>query len=70
MSINLGTPPSGVTKGTTSETVVTIEDVAPSGSTTVSFGADTYGVSEGSSTTITVVMSPAPGSDVIIPDRH
>ena len=67
VSINLGTPPSGVTKGTTSETVVTIEDVAPLGSTTVSFGADTYGVSEGSSTTITVVMSPAPGSDVIIP---
>ena len=66
VSINLGTPPSGVTKGTTSETVVTIEDVEPQGSTTVSFGADTYGVSEGSSTTITVVMSPAPGSDVII----
>ena len=35
--INLGAPPSGVTKGTTSETVVTIEDVAPQGSTTVSF---------------------------------
>ena len=65
--INLGAPPSGVTKGTTSETVVTIEDVAPSGSTTVSFNADTYGVSEGSSTTITVVMSHAPGSDAIIP---
>ena len=65
--INLGVVPSGVTKGTTIETVVTIEDVAPSGSTTVSFGADTYGVPEGSSTTITVVMSPAPGSDAIIP---
>ena len=67
MSIKLGAPPSGVTKGTTSETVVTIEDVAPLGSTTVSFGADTYGVSEGSFTTITVVMSHAPGSDATIP---
>ena len=65
--INLGVVPSGVTKGTTIETVVTIEDVEPQGSTTVSFGADTYGVPEGSSTTITVVMSPAPGSDAIIP---
>ncbi len=67
VSIKLGAPPSGVTKGTTSETVVTIEDVAPQGSTTVSFGADTYGVSEGSFTTITVVMSHAPGSDATIP---
>ena len=47
--------------------MVTIEDVAPLGSTTVSFGADTYGVSEGSFTTITVVMSHAPGSDATIP---
>ena len=47
--------------------MVTIEDVAPQGSTTVSFGADTYGVSEGSFTTITVVMSHAPGSDATIP---
>ena len=31
VSIKLGAPPSGVTKGTTSETVVTIEDVAPLG---------------------------------------
>ena len=67
VSIKLGAPPSGVTNGTTSETVVTIEDVAPLGSTTVSFGADTYGVSEGSFTTITVVMSHAPGSDATIP---
>ena len=66
VSINLGPLPPGVTEGTTSETVVTIEDVALSGSTTVSFGADIYGVLEGSSTTITVVMSPAPGSDAII----
>ena len=65
--ISLGAPPSGVTQGTTSETVVTIEDVTPSGSTTVSFSADAYEVLEGSSTTITVVMSDAPGSDAIIP---
>ena len=67
VSINLGDLPSGVTKGTPSETVVTIGDVDLQGSTTVSFGADTYGVSEGSFTTITVVMSHAPGSDAIIP---
>ena len=66
VSFKLGAPPSGVTKGTTSETVVTIDDVAPQGSTTVSFGLESYGLSEGSSTNITVVMSPAPGSDAII----
>ena len=67
VSFKLETLPPGTTAGTTSETVVTIEDVAPQGSTTVSFGADTYGVSEGSFTTITVVMSHAPGSDATIP---
>ena len=67
VSFKLETLPPGTTAGTTSETVVTIEDVAHLGSTTVSFGADTYGVSEGSFTTITVVMSHAPGSDATIP---
>ena len=67
VSFKLETLPPGTTAGTLIETVVTIEDVAPQGSTTVSFGADTYGVSEGSFTTITVVMSHAPGSDAIIP---
>ena len=67
VSFKLENLPQGTTAGTTSETVVTIEDVEPQGSTTVSFGADTYGVSEGSSTTITVVMSHAPGSDAVIP---
>ena len=66
VSIKLENLPPGTTAGTTGETVVTIEDVAPQGSTTVRFGADTYGVSEGLSTNITVVMSPAPGSDAII----
>ena len=61
VSLKLENLPQGTTAGTTSETVVTIGDVEPQGSTTVSFGADTYGVSEGSSTTITVVMSHAPG---------
>ena len=65
--IDLGDLPEGVSAGTTSATVVTIGNVAPQGSTTVSFGADTYGVSEGSSTTIRVVMSRAPGSDAVIP---
>ena len=60
VSFKLETLPPGTTAGTLIETVVTIEDVAPQGSTTVSFGADTYGVSEGSFTTITVVMSHAP----------
>ena len=67
VSFKLETLPPGTTAGTLIETVVTIEDVAPQGSTTVSFGADIYGVSEGSFTTITVVMSHAPGSDAIIP---
>ena len=66
VSFKLENLPAGITAGATGETEVTIGDVAPQGSTTVSFGADTYGVSEGLSTTITVVMSPAPGSDATI----
>ena len=64
--IDLVTLPSGITAGTTGETEVTIENVEPQGSTTVSFGLESYGLSEGLSTTITVVMNPAPGSDAII----
>ena len=41
--------------------------MAPQGSTTVSFGSGSYALSEGSSTTIRVVMSRAPGSDAVIP---
>ena len=37
--IDLGDLPEGITAGTTSETVVTIGNVAPQGSTTVSFGS-------------------------------
>ena len=65
--IDLGDLPEGITAGTTSETVVTIGNVAPQGSTTVSFGSGSYALSEGSSTTIRVVMSRAPGSDAVIP---
>ena len=67
VSFKLENLPPGTTAGTLIETVVTIDDVAPQGSTTVSFGSGSYALSEGSSTTIRVVMSHAPGSDANIP---
>ncbi len=59
--------PTGVAEGTVNESVVSILDVAFQGSTTVKFEAGAYGVGEGSSSTVKLIMSQAPGSDVVIP---
>ena len=59
--------PTGVAEGTVKESVVSILDVAFQGSTTVKFEAGAYGVGEGSSSTVKLIMSQAPGSDVVIP---
>ena len=60
------TLPDGVTAGTTDEATVTItDDDVPS--VTVSFGAASYTVTEGSSRTVTVTLSADPERTVIIP---
>ena len=58
--------PTGVTKGSTDEAVVSItDDDVPSVS--VSFGQDTYTVDEGSNVTVTVTLSADPERSVSIP---
>ena len=67
MELGLGTLPAGVTPGDTDEAVVSIANVAAQDSLTVSFAAVGYSVSEGSTTTVKVTLSTAPGSDAVIP---
>ena len=67
VKLGLGTPPPGVTPGDTDEAVVSIANVAAQDSLTVNFAAVGYSVSEGSTTTVTVTLSTAPGSDAVIP---
>ena len=61
------TLPTGVTEGTTNETVVSISNVSAQNSLTVNFGSASYSLSEGGTTTIEVRLSTAPGSDAVIP---
>ena len=65
VKIELGTLPPGYGVGTTFETAVSIADVAA----TVNFGAADYEVAENANltVTVTVTLSPALGSPVIIP---
>ena len=67
VKLGLGTLPAGVTPGDTDEAVVSIANVAAQDSLTVSFAAVGYSVSEGSTTTVKVTLSTAPGSDAVIP---
>ena len=65
VKLTFGTLPTGVTEGTTTETVISItDDDVPS--VTVSFGAGSYSVDEGSTTTITVTLSADPERTVTI----
>ncbi len=61
------TLPAGVTEGTTKEAVVSISDASALDSLTVSFGASNYGLSEGGTTTIKVLLNVAPGSEAVVP---
>ncbi len=66
VKLTFGTLPTGVTEGTTDETVVTIgDDDVPS--VNVSFGQASYTVGEGSSVTIAVTLSSDPERTVTIP---
>ena len=67
VKLTFGALPTGVGAGTTSETTVSILEVAPQNSLSVSFGAPDYMVQEGNSVTITVSLDQAPGSQVQIP---
>ena len=67
-SVKLGfdTLPTGVTEGSTNETVVSItEDQSPA--VTVSFGSATYSAAEGGTVTVTVTLSADPERTVTIP---
>ena len=66
VKLTFGTLPTGVTEGTTNETVVSItDDDVPS--VTVSFENSAYSVDEGSSETIKVILSAEPERAVAIP---
>ena len=67
MKLTFGpTLPTGVTEGTTKETVISITDTQAQESVKVNFGAASYGLSEGGTTTVKVTLSAAPGSDAVI----
>ena len=65
--LSLGTPPAGVVAGATDEATVSILNQSPQNTLTVRFEAGASTVSEGGTTTVTVILSTAPGSEVVIP---
>ena len=67
VKLTFGTLPTGVTAGTTNESVVSITDDDVPASVTVSFEQGTYTVAEGSSTTVKVQLSVAPERTVTVP---
>ena len=66
VALGFGTPPSGVTAGTTSTTTVTITD-NDDPAVTVSFGAASYTVTEGSTVSVEVKLDQDPERTVVIP---
>ena len=66
VALGFGTPPSGVTAGTTSTTTVTITD-NDDPAVTVSFGAASYTVGEGSTVSVEVKLDQDPERTVVIP---
>ncbi len=71
-SVLLGfdTLPPGFTEGSPDEATVSITDAADAPAVSVSFGASSYSVAEGSSVTVTVELSADPGRDVVVPLTH
>ena len=70
VKLTFGTLPTGVTAGTTNESVVSITDDDVPASVTVSFGQGTYTVAEGSSVTVKVQLSVAPERTVVGPHQQ
>ena len=67
VKLTFGTLPTGITAGTTNESVVSITDDDVPASVTVSYGQGTYTVAEGSSVTVKVQLSVAPERTVTVP---
>ena len=68
MLLSFGTLPTGVSEGSPDEATVSIvDDPADVPSVTASFGASAYSVDEGSSVTVTVLLSQAPERRVVVP---
>ena len=66
VALDFGTPPSGVTAGTTSTTTVNItDDDVPA--VTVMFGASAYTAAEGGQVEVTVTLSADPERTVVVP---
>ena len=65
--VTFGMLPTGVIPGSSAEAVISITDVSFQGALTVEFRNGSQVVSEGATTTVTVSLSNAPGSDVTIP---
>ena len=67
VKLTFGTLPTGVTGGTTNETVVSINDDDLPADVDVEFGQSSYTVAEGNSVTVTVTLSEDPERTVTIP---
>ena len=67
VKVTFETLPTGVIPGSSAEAVISITDVSFQGTLTVEFDNGSQVVSEGATTTVTVSLSNAPGSDVTIP---
>ena len=66
--LEFGTLPTGVSEGSPAQATVSIvDDSADVPSVTASFGASAYSVDEGSSVTVTVLLSQAPERRVVVP---
>ena len=62
--------PPGFAAGSPDTAAVSITDAADAPSVEVSYGASSYSVAEGSSVTVTVVLSEDPGREVEVPLTH
>ena len=62
--------PPGFAAGSPDTAAVSITDAADAPSVQVSYGASSYSVAEGSSVTVTVVLSEDPGREVEVPLTH
>ena len=69
VEITFGVLPSAAVAGTPAKTTVSLSDSTQAQTVppTVHFGASTYTVAEGGSVSVSVTLSKAPGSDLVIP---
>ena len=67
VKLAFGTLPTGITAGTTSETVVSITDDDAPASVAVSWAQTTYSVAEGGAVTVTAELDDDPEKTVIVP---